>query len=78
MSKEKLEKVQAVIAGGVAREGLQDVIVPPEQAAEAAALAEFSYPYDGGGPLQDEKLYYPEDEAGYRLSQLASDGPSTG
>ncbi len=72
MSKEELEKVQAVIAEGVAREGLQDVIAPPEQAA-ASGPAEFSYPYDGGGPLHDEKLYYPEDEAGYRLSQPASD-----
>jgi putative transposase len=72
VSKEELEKVQAVIAEGVAREGLQDVIAPPEQAA-ASGPAEFSYPCDGGGPLQDEKLYYPEDEAGYRLSQLASD-----
>ncbi len=72
MSKEEFEKVQAVVAEGVAREGLQDVIVPPGEAA-ATGPAESGYPYDGGGPLQDEGLYYPEDEAGYRLSQLASD-----
>jgi len=44
VSKEELEKVQAVIAEGVAREGLQDVIVPPEQAAEAAGPGQFGYP----------------------------------
>jgi len=69
VSKEELEKVQAVIAEGVAREGLQDVIVPPGQ----AAGPEFSYPYNGHGPLDDEALEYREDEAWSRLSQLASD-----
>ena len=33
VSKEELEKVQAVVADGVARQGLQEVIVPPEVAA---------------------------------------------
>ena len=32
-SKEELEKVQAIVAEGVAREGLQDVILPSEEAA---------------------------------------------
>ena len=41
MSTEELENVQAIIAGGVAREGLQDVIVPPEQAA-ARRLADIA------------------------------------
>jgi hypothetical protein len=72
VSKEEFEKVQAVVAEGVAREGLQDVIVPPGEAA-VTGPAESGYPYDGHGPLEDEGLYYPEDEAGYRLSQLASD-----
>lgn len=30
---DELEKVQAVIAGGVAREGMQEVILPPQEAA---------------------------------------------
>ena len=33
MSKEELEKVQAIVAGGVAREGLQDVVLSAEDAA---------------------------------------------
>jgi len=41
VSTEELENVQAIIAGGVAREGLQDVIVPPEQAA-ARRLADIA------------------------------------
>ena len=73
MSKEELEKVQAVIAEGVAREGLQDVIGPPGQAAGPAGPGEFSYPYNGHGPGDDQALEYREDEAWSRLSQLASD-----
>ena len=43
VSKEEFEKVQAVVAEGMAREGLQDVIVPPGEAA-VTGPAEFSYP----------------------------------
>jgi hypothetical protein len=38
---DELEKVQAVIAEGVAREGPQEVILPPEEAA-AKRLADFA------------------------------------
>ena len=41
VSKEELEKVQAVVAEGMAREGLQDVILPPEEVA-AKRLADIS------------------------------------
>jgi putative transposase len=41
VSSEELENVQAIVAGGVAREGLQDVIVPPEEAA-ARRLADIA------------------------------------
>ena len=41
MSEKELEKVQAVIAGGVAREGLQEVIPPAEEAA-ARRLADIA------------------------------------
>jgi hypothetical protein len=40
VSTEKAEKVHAVIAGGVAREGLQEMVLPAEEAA-AERLAAF-------------------------------------
>ena len=40
MSTEEAEKVQAVIAEGVAREGLQEMVLPAEEAA-AERLAAF-------------------------------------
>lgn len=41
MSKEETERVQAIIAEGIAREGLEDIVVPPEEAAakRLAAIA---------------------------------------
>jgi putative transposase len=41
VSKEETEKVRAIIADGVAREGLEDVVLPPEEAAakRLAAIA---------------------------------------
>jgi len=41
VSKEELEKVQAIVAGGVAREGLQDVVLSAEDAA-AKRLADMA------------------------------------
>ena len=40
MSTEETEKVQAIIAEGVAREGLQEMVLPAEEAA-AKRLADF-------------------------------------
>lgn len=41
MSKEETDQVLAIIAGGVAREGLEDIVLPPEEAAakRLAAIA---------------------------------------